>query len=110
MASAGRNDRTQVRGPRVKQPGAQDFLIDRLRAERFLDPDMMATLLVLRRRLIDEYGTESAADLTLIDVAVQTSPDDPYLWWQYRWHTWWQYRWHTEPLASLCGHHPVSHG
>jgi len=46
------------------------FLIDRLGAERHLDPELMATLLVLRRRLIDEYGAESAADLMLIDVAV----------------------------------------
>ena len=46
------------------------FLIDRLGAERYLDPELMATLLVLRRRLIDEYGAESAADLMLIDVAV----------------------------------------
>src|SRR5918992_3642601 len=46
------------------------FLIDRLGAERYLDPELMAALLVLRRRLIDEYGAESAADLMLIDVAV----------------------------------------
>jgi len=46
------------------------FLIDRLGAERHLDPELMAVLLVLRRRLIDEYGAESAADLMLIDVAV----------------------------------------
>ena len=30
----------------------------------------MAALLVLRRRLVDEYGAESAADTMLIDVAV----------------------------------------
>ena len=47
-----------------------EFLIDRLGAERYLDPELMAALLVLRRRLIDEYGAESAADLMLIDVAV----------------------------------------
>ena len=46
------------------------FLIDRLGAERYLDPELMAALLVLRRRLIDEYGAESAADIMLIDVAV----------------------------------------
>jgi hypothetical protein len=46
------------------------FLIDRLGAERYLDPDLMAVLLVLRRRLVDEYGAESAADIMLIDVAV----------------------------------------
>jgi hypothetical protein len=46
------------------------FLIDRLGAEHYLDPELMAALLVLRRGLIDEYGAESAADVMLIDVAV----------------------------------------
>ena len=46
------------------------FLIDRLGAERYLDPEMMAVLLVLRRRLIDEHGATGAADLMLIDLAV----------------------------------------
>lgn len=46
------------------------FLIDRLGGERYLDPEMVAVLLVLRRRLIDEYGAESAADLMLIDMAM----------------------------------------
>jgi hypothetical protein len=46
------------------------FLIDRLGAERYLDPELMAVLVVLRRRLIDEYGATTAADLMLIDVAV----------------------------------------
>jgi len=46
------------------------FLIDRLGGERYLDPEMMAALLVLRRRLLDEYRAESAADIMLIDVAV----------------------------------------
>jgi hypothetical protein len=48
------------------------FLVDRLGAERYLDPELMAALLVLRRRLIDEYSAESAADLMLIDVAVMS--------------------------------------
>src|SRR3954452_4326947 len=46
------------------------FLIDRLGAERYLDPELAAALLILRRKLIDEYGAESAADVMLIDVAV----------------------------------------
>jgi hypothetical protein len=46
------------------------FLIDRLGAERYLDPELAAALLVLRRSLIDEYGAESAADIMLIDVSV----------------------------------------
>jgi hypothetical protein len=47
-----------------------DFLVERLGAERHLDPELMATLLVLRRRLIDEQGASTAAELMLIDVAV----------------------------------------
>jgi hypothetical protein len=46
------------------------FLLDRLGAERHLDPELMAVLLVLRRPLIDEHGATSAAELMLIDVAV----------------------------------------
>jgi hypothetical protein len=46
------------------------FLIERLGAERHLDPELIATLLVLRRRLIDEHGAATAAELMLIDVAV----------------------------------------
>jgi hypothetical protein len=46
------------------------FLIDRLGADHYLDPELMAALLVLRRGLIDEYGADSAADVMLIDVAI----------------------------------------
>ena len=44
------------------------FLIDRLGAERHLDPEMMAALIMLRRRLICEYQVTGAADLLLIDL------------------------------------------
>jgi hypothetical protein len=37
------------------------FLIERLGAERFLDPQLMATLWQLRQGLIEEYGAESPA-------------------------------------------------
>jgi hypothetical protein len=46
------------------------FLIDRLGAERHLDPQLMAVLLVLRRRLIDEQGAVGAAELMTVDLAV----------------------------------------
>ena len=46
------------------------FLIERLGAERHLDPTLMAVLLTLRRRLVDEHGAETAAELMLIDSAV----------------------------------------
>ncbi|MGH2348184.1 MAG: hypothetical protein ACRDFT_01810, partial [bacterium] len=37
------------------------FLLDRLGAERFLDPKLIATLLSLRQRLIAESGLTTAA-------------------------------------------------
>jgi len=43
------------------------FLISRLGAERHLDPELMAALIVLRRRLLTEYRVTGAADLLLID-------------------------------------------
>ena len=43
------------------------FLLDRLGAERHLDPELMASLIVLRRRLLCEYQVTGAADLLLID-------------------------------------------
>jgi hypothetical protein len=46
------------------------FLLERLGAERFLDPQLMATLWQLRQGLIAEYGTESPAMTMLIDLAV----------------------------------------
>jgi hypothetical protein len=60
---------------RVVEQAADDledgsFLIERLGSERHLDPRLMATLLVLRRKLIDEHGAESGADLMLIDATI----------------------------------------
>src|SRR5438874_2024541 len=46
------------------------FLIDRLGAERHLDPPLIAVLLRLRRGLIDEHGATTAAELMVIDFAV----------------------------------------
>ena len=46
------------------------FLLDRLGAERFLDPKLIATLLSLRQRLIAEWGLTTAADTMLVDLAV----------------------------------------
>ncbi len=46
------------------------FLIEQLGAERHLAPTLMAVLLVLRRRLVDEHGATTAAELMLIDLAV----------------------------------------
>src|SRR5262249_46195875 len=41
------------------------FLVSRLGAERHLDPELMAALIVLRRRLIVEYHVTGATDLLL---------------------------------------------
>ena len=46
------------------------FLLSRLGAERYLDPPLMAVLLTLRRRLVDEHGAETAAELMMVDMAV----------------------------------------
>ena len=50
--------------------GSGGFLIERLGAERYLDPVLMATLVALRRRLIDDHDAETAAEIMLIDSAV----------------------------------------
>jgi hypothetical protein len=46
------------------------FLLDRLGAARYLDPPLMAVLLTLRRRLVEEHGAETAAELMMVDMAV----------------------------------------
>jgi hypothetical protein len=46
------------------------FLVDHLGAERYLEPELMATLIALRRRLVCEHRVSSAADLLLVDSAL----------------------------------------
>ncbi len=48
---------------RKTDTGLQDgsFLIERLGGARFIDPELMAALYVLRRHLIDESGANTAA-------------------------------------------------
>jgi hypothetical protein len=48
------------------------FVIERLGAERFLDPLLTATLWQLRQGLVEEYGSESPAAMMLIDLALAT--------------------------------------
>jgi hypothetical protein len=48
------------------------FLIERLGAERFLEPQLMAILWQLRQTLMEEYGTEAPTGTMLIDLAVMT--------------------------------------
>ncbi len=46
------------------------FLLERLGAERYLEPGLMAALVVLRRRIIIELHISGAADLMLLDIAL----------------------------------------
>jgi hypothetical protein len=46
------------------------FLLERLGAERFLDPQLMATIWQLRQGFMEEYGAESPAMTMVIDLAV----------------------------------------
>lgn len=46
------------------------FLLERLGAQRYLEPELMATLMRLRRRIIAESGITTAAESMLVDLAV----------------------------------------
>jgi hypothetical protein len=46
------------------------FLIERLGAQRYLDPEMAATLLALRRTLLADLGRATTADVMLVDMAL----------------------------------------
>jgi hypothetical protein len=46
------------------------FLIERLGAERALDPSLMATIWGLRQGIVEDEGLESAAEMMLLDLAV----------------------------------------
>jgi hypothetical protein len=48
------------------------FLLERLGAERFLDPQLMATLWQLRQGLLEEHGTASPVLTMVIDLAVMS--------------------------------------
>jgi hypothetical protein len=53
-----------------KQYQSGRFIIERLGAEHFLDPQLMATLWQLRQDLLEEYGTASPAMTMVIHLAV----------------------------------------
>jgi hypothetical protein len=70
-----------IRSPEEWQAACEDarkryqsgrFLIERLGAERFLEPQLMATLWQLRQGLLEEYGTASPAMMMVIDLTVMT--------------------------------------
>ena len=53
-----------------KQYESGGFLLDRMGAERFLDPKLIATLMWLRQRIMDESGITTAAETMLLDLAL----------------------------------------
>jgi hypothetical protein len=61
-------DRTVVQADEDLQSGS--FLIERLGGDRYLDPTLMAALVILRRQLIEEHGAGTAAELMMIDTVV----------------------------------------
>jgi hypothetical protein len=46
------------------------FLLERLGAQRYLEPDLLAVLLGIRRELVAELGAASQAELLVVDAAV----------------------------------------
>jgi hypothetical protein len=71
----------QIRSPEEWQAACEDagkryqsgrFLIERLGAERFLDPQLMATLWQLRQDLLEEYDAESPAMMMVIDAVIMS--------------------------------------
>ena len=72
-------DRGRIGRPEEWQAACEDarqryqsgrFLLERLGAERFLDPPLMATPWQLRQGLIEEYGAESPAMAMVIDAVI----------------------------------------
>jgi hypothetical protein len=67
--------RTQEEWQRVVEAAVPDhrsgrFLLERLGAERHLDPRLMATLWTLRRDLLEEAGATTAAEAMLADLTI----------------------------------------
>ena len=52
--------------------GLQDatFLVERMGGARYIDPELMAALCILRRHLIEESGANTAAELMMIDAVL----------------------------------------
>jgi hypothetical protein len=53
----------------VPDPGGlsaiEDQVLERLGAQRYLDPKLMATILTLRQRVLDEWAINTAAETML---------------------------------------------
>src|SRR6266852_2355860 len=66
----GEEDWLEVCADSREQYESGGFFLERLGAERHLDPKLMATLLSLRRRLVAEWGITTAAEMMLVDLAI----------------------------------------
>jgi hypothetical protein len=62
--------RTLCQEARQHYQSGHFLLIERLGAERFLDPQLMATLWQLRQDLMEEYGPDSPTATIAIDMAM----------------------------------------
>jgi hypothetical protein len=68
VRSAEEWEKARERAPEAFASGR--FLLERLGAERELDPALMATLLHLRERLRQEYAVQGASEEMLLDMAL----------------------------------------
>lgn len=66
----GREGWAETCGEALDQYRAGRFLIERLGAQRLLDPKLMASLWGLRQGLLADLGTATTADRMLVDMAV----------------------------------------
>jgi hypothetical protein len=63
-------DWLQVCADSQEQYESGRFFLERLGAERYLDPKLMATILGLRQTLIAEWAISTAAEMMLLDLAL----------------------------------------
>ena len=70
LSIRGEEDWLRVAEQSRQQYESGGFLLDRMGAERFLDPKLIATLMELRQRIIVEWGITTAAETMLLDLAL----------------------------------------
>jgi len=68
LSLRGEEDWLRVAEQSREQYESGGFLLERLGAERFLDPKLIATLMGLRQRLMVESGITTAAETMLLDL------------------------------------------
>src|SRR5262252_3348251 len=70
LSIRGEEDWLRVAEQSRQQYESGGFLLDRMGAERFLDPKLIATLMGLRQSIIVEWGITTAAETMLLDLAL----------------------------------------